>query len=75
MILKEKYNGHSIHRFVFSGCVVYVTRGKRSCAVLDRDHHGLFIAVIAPPGMSYHQAALEAVAALEAGRFRYKEEA
>lgn len=73
MILKEKYNGHSIHSFVFSGCVVYVTRGKSFCAVLDRDHHGLFIAVIAPPGMSCHQAALEAVAKMEAGKFHGRE--
>lgn len=61
MILPYKYNGRPIHFFVLPESAAYVTRGKAFCAALDRDKQGLFVAVIAPAGMSYHQAALEAV--------------
>lgn len=61
MILPYKYKGNPIHFFALPQCGVYVTRGKAFCAALDRDKHGLFVAVTSPAGMSYRQAALEAV--------------
>lgn len=61
MILPYKYKGNPIHFFALPQCGVYVTRGKVFCAALDRDKHGLFVAVTSPAGMSYRQASLEAV--------------
>ena len=69
------YNGVPVHEFEIKGHTVDVVHkdGKGIRAGINMKTGD--IVVLAPPGISYHQAALEAVAALEAGRFRYKEEA
>lgn len=60
MILPYKYDCHPVHFFSLPQCGAYVTRGKAFCAALVQDKQEPFVAVIAPPGMSYHQAAIEA---------------
>lgn len=70
-----KVEGKPLHAFRIRGNMVFVVRSSEPGGLCDYDAKTGALAALAPPGMSYHQAALEAVAALEAGRFRYKEEA
>lgn len=74
MILGE-VKGKLLHSFCIRGRMVFVVKSNRAGIAAAYRKSVDAISVLAPTGMSYHQAALEAVAAMEAGRFRYKEEA
>lgn len=68
-----KIEGKPLHRFFIRGHKVSVVRSDSPVAILGYDMKSGTIAALVPPGMSYHQAALEAVAALEAGKFHRRE--
>lgn len=67
------YSGLPVHEFEIKGHTVDVVRkdGKGIRAGINMKTGD--IVVLVPPGISYHQAALEAVAALEAGKFHGRE--
>lgn len=67
--------GRPLHGFCIRGHMVFVVRSGEPGWLCAYGVKTGALTALAPPGMSYHQAALEAVSKLEAGRFRYKEEA
>lgn len=64
-----KIKGRPLHGFCIHGHLVFVVRSDEPVRVSAYDAKTGGISSLAPPGMSYHQAALEAVAALERGEF------
>lgn len=70
-----KVMGRPLHGFCIRGHMVFVVRSGEPGWLCAYGVKTGALTALAPPGMSYHQAALEAVSKLEAGRFRYKEEA
>lgn len=70
-----KVMGRPLHGFCIRGHMVFVVRSGEPGGLCAYEVKTGALAALAPAGKSYHQAALEAVSKLEAGRFRYKEEA
>ena len=68
-----KIKGRPLHAFRIRGNMVFVVRSSEPGGLCAYDAKTGGLAALAPPGMSYHQAALEAVAALEAGKFHRRE--
>lgn len=64
-----KVEGKPLHGFCIRGHMVFVVRSGEPGGLCAYEAKTGTLAAIAPPGMSYHQAALEAVAALERGEF------
>ncbi len=64
-----KVEGKPLHGFCIRGHMVFVVRSGEPGGLCAYEAKTGALAAIAPPGMSYHQAALEAVAALERGEF------
>lgn len=59
------YNGKTVHSFFISNHYFYVIRGSMFIAAM----RGNTVCVLAPKGMSYHQAAIEANRARKEGKF------
>ena len=70
-----KVEGKPLHGFCIRGHMVFVVWSGEPGRLYAYEVKTGALASLAPPGISYHQAALEAVSKLEAGRFRNKEEA
>lgn len=68
-----KVEGKPLHGFCIRGHMVFVVRSGEPGWICGYDTKTGELCAIVPPGMSYHQAALEAVAALEAGKFHGRE--
>lgn len=64
-----KIDGSVLHCFFIHGHTVFVLRGHKIGNTSVYEENSGFISTIAPPGISYHQAALEAVTALEKGKY------
>lgn len=64
-----KVEGKPLHGFCIRGHMVFVVRSGEPGGLCAYEAKAGALSAIAPPGMSYHQAALEAVAALERGEF------
>lgn len=61
------YEGKTVHCYHIGGKEYYVRRGREFVAVWYK-LPGIIV-VLAPAGMSYHQAALEAAAGMERGKY------
>lgn len=61
------YNGKTVHCFSIGGKDYCVRRGSVFVAALNKRTD--VVAVLAPAGMSYHQAALKAAAHMERGEY------
>lgn len=72
MILGKVY-GKPLHAFSIRGNRVFVAKSDGPGCIFGYDTKTGGLVALAPPGMSYHQAALEAVAALEARKFHGRE--
>ena len=59
-----------LHRFCIHGHSVLVAKGSHVGSVSVYEESSGILSTIAPPGVSYHQAALEAVTALEKGKYK-----
>lgn len=59
------YNGKTVHCFSIGGKDYFVRRGSVFVAAWDKRTD--VVAVLAPAGMSYHQAAIKAAAGMERG--------
>jgi hypothetical protein len=68
-----KIKGRPLHGFRIRGYMVFVVKSSQHGGTSAYRKSTGTICVLAPPGMSNHQAALEAVAALEAGKFHRRE--
>lgn len=68
-----KIEGKPLHGFCIRGHKVFVVKCNHPGAISAYSESTKAICTLVPPGMSYHQAALEAVAALEAGKFHRRE--
>lgn len=64
-----KVEGKPLHGFCIRGHMVFVVRSGEPGGLCAYEAKTGALAAIAQPGMSYHQVALEAVAALERGEF------
>lgn len=60
--------GRTVHSFTINGLEYHVLRGRIFAAAWNR-RTGM-VGVLAPAGMSYHQAALEAAAGMERGEYK-----
>lgn len=69
-VIFGKIDGSVLHRFFIHGHTVLVVRGHKIGKISVYEENSGFISTIAPPGISYHQAALEAVTALEKGKYK-----
>lgn len=65
-----KVEGKPLHGFRIRGNFVFVVRSAGPGGLRYCDPKTGVLVVLAPPGMSYHQTAREAVARLEAEKFR-----
>lgn len=70
-----KVMGRPLHGFCIRGHMVFVVRSGEPGRLYAYEVKTGALAALAPPGMSYHQAALEAVSRLDAGRFHHTWEA
>lgn len=61
------YEGKTVHCYHIGGKEYYVRRGREFVAAWDKRTD--VVVVLAPAGMSYHQAALEAAAGMERGAY------
>lgn len=61
------YEGKTIRCYHIGGKEYYVRRGREFAAAWDKRTD--VVVVLAPAGMSYHQAALEAAAGMERGEY------
>ena len=61
------YKGKTVHSYNIGGIDYCVRRGRLFVAVWNK-YTGV-VSVLAPAGMSYHQAALEAAAGMERGEY------
>lgn len=61
------YNGKTVHCFSIGGKDYFVRRGSVFVAAWDKRTD--VVAVLAPAGMSYYQAALKAAAGMERGEY------
>lgn len=68
-----KIEGKLLHGFCIREHKVFVVKCNQPGAISAYSEKTKAICTLVPPGMSYHQAALEAVAALEAGKFHRRE--
>lgn len=68
-----KIEGNPLHGFCIRGHKVFVVKCNQPGGISAYSESTKAICTLVPPGMSYHQAALEAVAALEAGKFHRRE--
>ena len=60
--------GRTLHSFTINSLEYHVLRGRVFVAALNKCTG--VVAVLAPAGMSYHQAALEAAAGMERGEYK-----
>lgn len=65
-----KIEGNPLHGFCIRGHKVFVVKCNQPGGISAYSESTKAICTLVPPGMSYHQAALESVAALERGEFR-----
>lgn len=68
-----KIEGKPLHGFCIREHKVFVVKCNQPGPISAYSEKTKAICTLVPPGMSYHQAALEAVAALEAGKFHRRE--
>ena len=68
-----KVDGKPLHSFCIRGNKVFVVKTDGPGWICGYDTKTGALAVLAPAGMSYHQAATEAVSKLEAGKFHGRE--
>lgn len=68
-----KVMGRPLHGFCIRGHMVFVVKSGEPGGLCAYEVKTGALAALAPAGTSYHQAALEAVAALEAGKFHRRE--
>ena len=61
------FEGKTVHCYQIGGKTYYVQRGSVFVAAWDKRTD--VVAVLAPAGMSYHQAALKAAAGMERGEY------
>lgn len=61
------YKGKTVHYYQIGGKDYYVRRGRDFVAAWDKRTD--VVVVLAPAGMSFHQAALEAAAGMERGAY------
>ena len=66
-MLLGTYKGKTVHCYQIGGKAYCVRRGREFVAAWYKITD--IVAVIAPAGMSYHQAALEAAAGMERGEY------
>ena len=60
--------GRTVHSFTINGVEYHVLRGRVFVAAWNKRTD--IVSVLAPAGMSYHQAALEAAAGMERGEYK-----
>ena len=65
-----KFDGKPLHSFCIRGNKVFVVKCNQPGGISAYSESTKAICTLAPPGMSYHQAALESVAVLERREFR-----
>ena len=68
-----KVEGKPLHGFCIRGHMIFVVRSGEPGGLCAYEVKTGALAALAPAGTSYHQAALEAVSKLEAGRFHRRE--
>lgn len=66
-MLLGTYKGKTVHCYSIGGKIYCVRRGREFLAVWNKRTD--VVAVLAPVGVSYHQAALEAAAGMERSEY------